>query len=134
MSIVKNNSEFIYYGKYNKELPRPRSFSKQRPGDRDCSLSSDESKSVKNALKVAAKKSSVAKSGIMGSASVQKGKKPPVPKASQKDIDLDPAEAKILRKEDIKDESDYQNENREMKVNSFNQVIDHKPTVESCEK
>lgn len=65
--LAKNNSEFIYYGKYNKELPRPRSFSKNNLQVAACE-SSDSSNGEK--LAAATSKSATAKKNPTGSASV----------------------------------------------------------------
>jgi hypothetical protein len=69
----KSNSEFIYYGKYNKELARPRSYSKQTGGG-DCSDFSQEGKNQQAASNGKGSKN------LSGSACHQnsnlKGKKP----------------------------------------------------------
>lgn len=76
-STAKNNSEFIYYGKYNKELPRPRSFSKnnQQLAAGDSSDSSNGGKSLANVSKGACSKG-IGNAGNSASAA-QKGKRPP---------------------------------------------------------
>lgn len=59
-NTAKNNSEFIYYGKYNKELPRPRSFSKSNLNPAaDSSESSNGDKVNYNANRNTGKKSTV---------------------------------------------------------------------------
>ena len=74
---AKNNSEFIYYGKYNKELPRPRSFSKnnQQLAAGDSSESSNGGKSFANVTKSAATKNVTTANAGCGSNAAPKGKK-----------------------------------------------------------
>ena len=43
----KSNSEFIYYGKYNKEMNRPRSYSKQTAGHNSAADGSESSAEAK---------------------------------------------------------------------------------------
>ena len=80
-NTAKNNSEFIYYGKYNKELPRPRSFSKNNLNPAaDSSESSNGDKVNSNGNRNTGKKSTVVpiinNEQNQGSASITKQKKP----------------------------------------------------------